>query len=145
MARLTPLQRRQLEGCLCRVPSQFYVQVWDILVRVPQGIRTQGHTLPHQPTLTNMTRSELNFGLLVEDILNHIQQPEYRQIIVEVILNDYKYCVVPILESICSDLIFLILIDNFKILQHQSVCIQKQLISVELSFINFFYFQSIKT
>ncbi|XP_054258864.1 probable phosphorylase b kinase regulatory subunit beta isoform X3 [Macrosteles quadrilineatus] len=83
--KLTPLQRRQLEGCLCRVPSQFYVQVWDILVRVPQGIRTQGHTLPHQPTLTNMTRSELNFGLLVEDILNHIQQPEYRQIIVELL------------------------------------------------------------
>uniref|UniRef100_A0A1B6FN58 Phosphorylase b kinase regulatory subunit n=1 Tax=Cuerna arida TaxID=1464854 RepID=A0A1B6FN58_9HEMI len=82
---LGPLQRRQLEGCLCRVPAQFYLQVWDILARTPQGIRTQGHTLPHQPTLTNMTRSELNFGLLVEDILNHIQQPEYRQIIVELL------------------------------------------------------------
>lgn len=90
MCRLSPLQRRQLEGCLCRVPSHFYVQVWDVLERTPQGIRTQGHTLPHQPTLTNMTRSELNFGLLVEDILNHIQQPEYRQIIVEV--KYFKYC-----------------------------------------------------
>lgn len=84
MFRLTPLQQRQLEGCLCRVPTMFYNQVWDVLARTPQGIRVQGHTLPHQPTLSSMTRSELNFALLVEDILNHIQQPEYRQIIVEV-------------------------------------------------------------
>lgn len=82
---LTPLQRRQLEGCLCRVPAFFYNQVWDILIRTPQSIRVQGHILPHQPTLSNLTRSELNFALLVEEILNHIQQPEYRQIIVELL------------------------------------------------------------
>lgn len=84
-----PLLRRKIEGCLCRVPPLFYNLVWDIMVRTPEGIRVQGHVLPQQPTLTNMTRSELNFALLVEEILNHIQQAEYRQIIVEVIFHRY--------------------------------------------------------
>ncbi|XP_075211939.1 putative phosphorylase b kinase regulatory subunit beta isoform X2 [Lycorma delicatula] len=82
---LMPLNRRRIEGCLCRVPPLFYNLVWDIMVRTPQGIKVQGHILPQQPTLTNMTRSELNFALLVEEILNHILQSEYRQIIVELL------------------------------------------------------------
>lgn len=39
--KLTPLQRRQLEGCLCRVPNQFYNLVWDVLQRTPNGISVQ--------------------------------------------------------------------------------------------------------
>lgn len=39
--KLTPLQRRQLEGCLCRVPDQFYNLVWDVLQRTPNGISVQ--------------------------------------------------------------------------------------------------------
>ncbi|KAJ4443780.1 hypothetical protein ANN_05558 [Periplaneta americana] len=82
---LTPLQRRRLEGCLCRVPAHFYGQVWDVMSRTPQGIRVQGSHLPQQPTLSNMTQSELNFALLVEEMLNHIQKPEYRQVVVEML------------------------------------------------------------
>ncbi|XP_021927743.1 probable phosphorylase b kinase regulatory subunit beta isoform X5 [Zootermopsis nevadensis] len=82
---LTPLQRRRLEGCLCRVPTHFYVQVWDVMSRTPQGITVQGSHLPQHPTLSNMTQSELNFALLVEEMLNHIQKPEYRQIVVELL------------------------------------------------------------
>lgn len=52
--------------------------------RTPRGIRVGAFLLPQQPTLSNMTRSELNFALLVEEMLNHISQPEYRQVIVEV-------------------------------------------------------------
>lgn len=37
-----------------------------------------------QPTLSDMTMYEMNFSLLVEDMLQNIDQPEYRQIIVEV-------------------------------------------------------------
>lgn len=37
-----------------------------------------------QPTLSDMTMYEMNFSLLVEDILGNIDQPKYRQIIVEV-------------------------------------------------------------
>lgn len=82
---LTPLQRRRLEGCLCRVPIHFYVQVWDVMSRTPQGITVQGSHLPQHPTLSNMTQSELNFALLVEEMLNHIQKPEYRQTVVELL------------------------------------------------------------
>lgn len=39
--KLTVLQRRQLEGCLCRVPNQFYNLVWDVLSRTPNGISVQ--------------------------------------------------------------------------------------------------------
>jgi GTPase SAR1 family protein len=52
--------------------------------RTPQGITVQGSHLPQHPTLSNMTQSELNFALLVEEMLNHIQKPEYRQTVVEV-------------------------------------------------------------
>lgn len=101
--RITPRQKRQLEGCLCRVPSSFYNHVWDIMMRTPQGIKVSGNVIPQQPTLSNMTRSELTFSLLVEEVkdklpnfvgntffirfqmLNHIQQPEYRQLIVELL------------------------------------------------------------
>ncbi|XP_066991730.1 probable phosphorylase b kinase regulatory subunit beta isoform X2 [Anabrus simplex] len=82
---LTPLQRRQLEGCLCRVPTHFYNQVWDVMMRTPEGMKVQGHHLPQQPTLSNMTRSELNFALLVEQMLNYIQRSEYRQVVVELL------------------------------------------------------------
>nr|CAD7438755.1 unnamed protein product [Timema bartmani] len=82
---LTPLQRRQLEGCLCRVPTRFYNQVWDILTHTPLGIKVQGFHLPQQPTLSNMMRSELNFALEVEQMLNHINCSEYRQVVVELL------------------------------------------------------------
>ena len=35
------LQKRKLEGCLCRVPAKFYNLVWDVLDRCPQGINVQ--------------------------------------------------------------------------------------------------------
>lgn len=82
-------QKRQLEGCWCRVPNQFYNQVWDILRRTPKGIRVRNQILPQQPTINNMTHSELQFALYVENMLNHIDKPEYRQLIVEV--NNVNY------------------------------------------------------
>lgn len=84
--KLTCLQRRQLEGCLCRVPSQFYGYVWDILGRIPKGIQVQGHSLPAMPTLANMSRSELSFSLVVEEMLIKIGLPEHRQLAVELLV-----------------------------------------------------------
>ncbi|KAI8125814.1 putative phosphorylase b kinase regulatory subunit beta [Lucilia cuprina] len=83
--RLTTLQKRQLEGCLCRVPKNFYNKIWEILLRTPLGITTQGHLLPASPTLINMSRGELNFSLLVEETLICIEKPERRQITVELL------------------------------------------------------------
>lgn len=69
---LTPLQKRQLEGCLCRVPSMFYGQVWDVLCRTPYGIKVMSYELPQQPTMSSMTRSEIKFAILVEQVCKHI-------------------------------------------------------------------------
>ncbi|XP_025426004.1 probable phosphorylase b kinase regulatory subunit beta isoform X2 [Sipha flava] len=82
---ISMFQKRQLEGCWCRVPNQFYNQVWDILRRTPKGIRVRNQVLPQQPTINNMTHSELQFALYVENMLNHIDKPEYRQLIVELL------------------------------------------------------------
>lgn len=82
---LNILRRRQLEGCLCRVPNKFYNLVWDVLDRCPSGIQVQGHHLAAVPTLSNMSRGELSFALLVEEMLHHIPKSERRQVSVELI------------------------------------------------------------
>ncbi|CAH2104309.1 unnamed protein product [Euphydryas editha] len=82
---LSPLHRRRLEGCLCRVPKHFYMHVWDILLRTPNGIIVEGHAIPAQPTLVNMSRSELSFALLVEEALVRVPSAERRQLCVELL------------------------------------------------------------
>lgn len=83
--KLDVLRRRQLEGCLCRVPNKFYNLVWDVLDRCQDGIAVNGHHLPAVPTLSNMSRGELQFALLVEEMLHHIPNSERRQISVELL------------------------------------------------------------
>ncbi|XP_072135738.1 phosphorylase b kinase regulatory subunit beta isoform X3 [Mobula birostris] len=80
------LNRRHLDGSLNRTPKGFYDRVWQILERTPEGIKVTGKHLPQQPTLSDMTMYEMNFSLLVEDTLQDIVQPEYRQIIVELLM-----------------------------------------------------------
>lgn len=73
---MKPLQKKQLEGCLCRVPHSFYNKVWDVITRTPQGINILGFVIPQQPTISNMTRSEITFALLVEEVCkrnNHLK------------------------------------------------------------------------
>ncbi|XP_068179102.1 phosphorylase b kinase regulatory subunit beta isoform X3 [Antennarius striatus] len=80
------LNRRQIDGSLNRTPLGFYDRVWQILERTPNGIMVAGTHLPQQPTLSDMTMYEMNFSLLVEDTLKNIILPEYRQIIVELLM-----------------------------------------------------------
>ncbi|XP_062442538.1 phosphorylase b kinase regulatory subunit beta isoform X4 [Rhea pennata] len=80
------LNRRQIDGSLNRTPAGFYDRVWQILERTPDGLIVAGNFLPQQPTLSDMTMYEMNFSLLVEDMLQSIDQPEYRQIIVELLM-----------------------------------------------------------
>ncbi|KAM8762332.1 phosphorylase b kinase regulatory subunit beta isoform X3 [Acanthopagrus latus] len=80
------LNRRQIDGSLNRTPLGFYDRVWQILERTPNGILVAGTHLPQQPTLSDMTMYEMNFSLLVEDTLKNIVLPEYRQIIVELLM-----------------------------------------------------------
>lgn len=42
----TPLQRRQLDGALNKVPKDFYDRVWQILEKTPGGIKVAGYLLP---------------------------------------------------------------------------------------------------
>lgn len=80
------LNRRQIDGSLNRTPLGFYDRVWQILERTPYGILVAGTHLPQQPTLSDMTMYEMNFSLLVEETLKNIVLPEYRQIIVELLM-----------------------------------------------------------
>ncbi|KAK3528314.1 hypothetical protein QTP86_031133, partial [Hemibagrus guttatus] len=80
------LNRRRIDGSLNRTPLGFYDRVWQILERTSNGIMVGGLHLPQQPTLSDMTMYEMNFSLLVEDKLKNIVLPEYRQIIVELLM-----------------------------------------------------------
>ncbi|TRY85265.1 hypothetical protein DNTS_033598, partial [Danionella cerebrum] len=80
------LNKRQIDGSLNRTPLGFYDRVWQILERTSNGIMVGGKHLPQQPTLSDMTMYEMNFSLLVEDTLKNIVLPEYRQIIVELLM-----------------------------------------------------------
>ncbi|XP_056243942.1 phosphorylase b kinase regulatory subunit beta isoform X1 [Seriola aureovittata] len=80
------LNRRQIDGSLNRTSLGFYDRVWQILERTPNGIMVAGTHLPQQPTLSDMTMYEMNFSLLVEETLKNIVLPEYRQIIVELLM-----------------------------------------------------------
>ena len=50
------------------------------------------HGSLQQPTLSDMTQYELNFSLLVEQMLSKIADPAYRQIIVEVGVTRVTVC-----------------------------------------------------
>lgn len=63
----------------------FEQTLFEILsTRICQCIR-QGHSIPAQPTLVNMSRSELSFALLVEEALVRVASPELRQLCVELL------------------------------------------------------------
>ncbi|XP_066437037.1 phosphorylase b kinase regulatory subunit alpha, skeletal muscle isoform isoform X2 [Eleutherodactylus coqui] len=78
------LRRRQLDGALNRVPVGFYQKVWTILQKC-HGLSIEGYVLPSSST-REMTPGELKFFAHVESVLNHVPQPEYRQLLVEAIL-----------------------------------------------------------
>ena len=82
-AKLTVYDVRKLNGCLLRVPDNFYVDVWHILSKVQGGLLLAGHHLPQQPTISNLGSTEKRFAYLFEDMLNDYQDPVYKQMAVE--------------------------------------------------------------
>ncbi|KAH6928901.1 hypothetical protein HPB50_021082 [Hyalomma asiaticum] len=78
------LRRRRLDGTLNRVPVGFYRQVWGILERCP-GVWVRGYCLPIGLT-REMTAGETKFALRVEEMLNRVPEPEYRQLLVEALM-----------------------------------------------------------
>lgn len=75
------LRRRRLDGALNRVPMGFYPRVWAILERCP-ALCVRGQSLTQSLT-KEMTPGEFKFALQVEQLLNCIPEPEYRQLLVE--------------------------------------------------------------
>lgn len=78
------LRRRRLDGALNRVPKGFYPKVWSILEKC-QGISIEGRILLQHLT-REMTPGEIKFALNVEQVLNSVPQPEYRQLLVEALM-----------------------------------------------------------
>ncbi|XP_058256403.1 phosphorylase b kinase regulatory subunit alpha, liver isoform isoform X3 [Hemibagrus wyckioides] len=78
------LRRRRLDGAINRVPMGFYQKVWKILQKC-HGLSIAGYVLPSSTT-SEMTEGEIKFAVHVESVLNHVPQPEYRQLLVEAIM-----------------------------------------------------------
>ncbi|XP_057312817.1 phosphorylase b kinase regulatory subunit alpha, liver isoform-like isoform X2 [Hydractinia symbiolongicarpus] len=94
------LRRRCLDGALNRVPRDFYTKIWHVLER-SHGMTVSGYgfILEHKLTQEN-TSGEVKFALKVEEELNKILYPEYRQLVVEAMMvlslileRDTKYSV----------------------------------------------------
>ncbi|XP_061830626.2 phosphorylase b kinase regulatory subunit alpha, liver isoform isoform X2 [Nerophis lumbriciformis] len=75
------LRRRRLDGAINRVPAGFYQKVWSVLLKC-HGLSIDGYVLPSSAT-REMTAREMKFAVQVESVLNHVPQPEYRQLLVE--------------------------------------------------------------
>uniref|UniRef100_A0A670YIB4 Phosphorylase b kinase regulatory subunit n=1 Tax=Pseudonaja textilis TaxID=8673 RepID=A0A670YIB4_PSETE len=86
------LRRRRLDGAINRVPVGFYQKVLfycfyskAVLFLQCHGLSIDGYVLPSSTT-REMTACEIKFAVHVESVLNHVPQPEYRQLLVEAIL-----------------------------------------------------------
>ncbi|OCT94195.1 phosphorylase b kinase regulatory subunit alpha, liver isoform isoform X1 [Xenopus laevis] len=77
------LRRRRLDGAINRLPVGFYQRVWNVLQKC-HGLSIDGYVLPSSST-REMTACEIKFAVHVESVLNHVPQPEYRQLLVEAI------------------------------------------------------------
>jgi phosphorylase kinase alpha/beta subunit len=78
------LRHRRIDGALNRVPPDFYSDLWDSVRLFPHGLAINRMILQRHLT-QEMTRREIKFALEVEQVLNQISEPEYREIIVEVL------------------------------------------------------------
>lgn len=58
--------------------------MWRILHKC-HGLSVDGYVLPASTT-SEMTEGEIKFAVQVESVLNHVPQPEYRQLLVEALM-----------------------------------------------------------
>ncbi|CAJ0579037.1 unnamed protein product, partial [Mesorhabditis spiculigera] len=76
------LRHRRIDGALNRVPNHFYASLWDSVHRFHHGLQINGIIL-HWGLTQEMTRREIKFALEVEEVLNQISEPEYREMVIE--------------------------------------------------------------
>ncbi len=81
---------RELSGVLTRVPADFYERVWALLRQVPGLVIGDQldvrNRLDSALARADTTPGERGFALQVEDLLNKIHAPEYRQLNIEALL-----------------------------------------------------------
>jgi len=81
---------REMTGVITRVPEDFYVRIWELLHHC-HGL-VIGNQLDSRNRLNSAlaqadtTPAEQSFALRVEDLLNKIQAPAYRQLTIEALL-----------------------------------------------------------
>ena len=87
---------REMTGVMTRVPPDFYARVWDLL-RHCRGL-VIGDALDSRNVLdsallqADTTAAEPGFALRVEDLLNKITEPAYRQLSIEALLATSEVC-----------------------------------------------------
>lgn len=78
---LTDFQRKELLGCLIRVPDNFYPCVWQILQRCSGGLRFREEHLPQLPTIKMYDARELSFYHIVEKHISQYLEPAHRNLV----------------------------------------------------------------
>lgn len=81
---------REMTGVLTRVPPVFYARVWELLQHCSGLVigdeLDSRNVLDSALMLADTTAAEHGFALQVEDLLNKISEPAYRQLSIEALL-----------------------------------------------------------
>ncbi|MEX8520530.1 MAG: glycoside hydrolase family 15 protein [Leptothrix sp. (in: b-proteobacteria)] len=87
---------REMTGAITRVPTDFYASIWQVLRHFPGLVigdqLDSRNRLDSHLARADMTPAERRFALQVEDLLNKIHAPEYRQLNIEVLLAVSDIC-----------------------------------------------------
>lgn len=82
---LTSHQVNSLNGCLTRVPANFYPSVYSTLQRCPGGLTFLNKHLPQEPTIKMMDPKELSFFHMVENLLAQYAVPHFIFLMIRVL------------------------------------------------------------
>lgn len=87
---------REAAGAITRVPANFHARVWEVLRHVTGVVIGDAfdirNFLESALLRADMTAAERGFALLVDNRLNKIQAPEYRQLTIEALLAAADLC-----------------------------------------------------
>lgn len=87
---------REVQGVITRLPEDFYTRVWQVLRHFPGLVigdqLDSRNRVDSRVARADMTPSERGFALQVEDLLNKIQAPEYRQLTIEALVAVSDIC-----------------------------------------------------
>lgn len=82
---------REMTGAIARVPADFHARVWELLEHCAGLVigdqLDPGNRLDSALARADTTPGERGFALQVEELLNRIAAPEYRQLAIEALLT----------------------------------------------------------